>query len=164
MKRGENGVNAIANYNDNAPSNDDRWYIGSVTLSSVSGCNRQAVGDWVKTHQLTVDDHNNKYGLGQYHNKRHKGVEVTDLVKLWEKDQPSDAPGAKVVSITKPEKIAKLPTTATTLDIIDYLGSHPNETVQIKGDGRALTYERVNDEKGHMKAARIVETGEEIPA
>jgi hypothetical protein len=77
---------AIANHNDNAPSNDDRWYIGSVTLSSVSGCNRQAVGDWVKTHQLTVDDHNNKYGLGQYHNKRHKGVEITDLVKLWEKD------------------------------------------------------------------------------
>jgi cell division protein FtsB len=77
---------AIANYNDNAPSNNDRWYIGSVTLSSVSGCNRQAVGDWVKTHQLTVDDHNNKYGLGQYHNKRHKGVEITDLVKLWEKE------------------------------------------------------------------------------
>jgi hypothetical protein len=155
---------AIANYNDNAPSNDDRWYIGSVTLSSVSGCNRQAVGDWVKTHQLTVDDHNNKYGLGQYHNKRHKGVEVTDLVKLWEKDQPSDAPGAKVVSITKPEKITPLPVTATALDIIDYLGSHPNESVQVKGEGRMLTYERVNDEKGHMKAARIVETGEEIPA
>lgn len=75
---------AIADYNDNAPRNDDRWYIGSVTLSSVSGCNRQAVGDWVKIHQLTVDDHNNKYGLGQYHNKRHKGVEVTDKVKLWE--------------------------------------------------------------------------------
>jgi regulator of replication initiation timing len=77
---------AIADYNDNAPSNDNRWYIGSVTLSSVSGCNRQAIGDWVKTHQLTVDDHNNKYGLGQYHNKRHKGVEITDLVKLWGKD------------------------------------------------------------------------------
>jgi hypothetical protein len=76
---------AIADYNDSAPSNNDRWYIGSVTLSSVSGCNRQAVGDWVKTHQLTVDDHNNKYALGQYHNKRHKGIEITDLVKLWEK-------------------------------------------------------------------------------
>jgi uncharacterized coiled-coil protein SlyX len=75
---------AIASYNDNAPSNDNRWYIGSVTLSLVSGCNRQAVGDWVKTHQLTVDDHNNKYGLGQYHNKRHKGVEIRDLIKLWE--------------------------------------------------------------------------------
>ncbi len=72
---------AIADYNDNAPSNNDRWYIGSVTLSSVSGCNRQAVGDWIKNHQHVVDDHNNKYGLGQYHNKRHKGVEITDLIQ-----------------------------------------------------------------------------------
>jgi len=77
---------AIANYNDNAPSNDDRWYIGTTSLSEVSGCNRQAIGNWVKNHHHIVDDHNNKYGLGQYHNKRHKGVEITDLVKLWEKD------------------------------------------------------------------------------
>lgn len=73
----------IANYNDNAPSNDDRWYVGSVTLSSVSGCNRQAVADWITNHHHTVEDHNNKYGLGQYHNKRHKGIEITDYVKLW---------------------------------------------------------------------------------
>jgi hypothetical protein len=75
---------AIADYNDNAPSNDDRWYIGTTTLSEVSGCNRQAIGDWVKSHQLTVDDHNKKYRLGQYHNKRHKGIELTDLVKIWD--------------------------------------------------------------------------------
>lgn len=75
---------AIASYNDTAPSNEDRWYIGSTTLSQVSGCNRQNIGDWVKAHQMTVDDHNNKYGLGQYHNKRHKGIEITDLIKLWD--------------------------------------------------------------------------------
>lgn len=75
---------AIASYNDNAPSNDDRWYVGVTVLSQVSGCNRQNIGDWVKVHQLTVDDHNNKYGLGQYHNKRHKKVEITDKVRLWE--------------------------------------------------------------------------------
>jgi hypothetical protein len=44
------------------------------------------------------------------------------------------------------------------------LGSHPNESVQIKGDNGTLTYERVDDERGYMKAARVVETGEEIPA
>ena len=75
---------AIADYNDNAPSNDDRWYVGTTTLSEISGCNRQAIGSWVKTHQLTVDDHNKKYRLGQYHNKRHKGIELTDLVKIWD--------------------------------------------------------------------------------
>lgn len=155
---------AIANLNDNAPSNDDRWYIGSVTLSSVSGCNRQAVGDWIKNHQHVVDDHNNKYGLGQYHNKRHKGIEITDLIQLWEKEQASNVFWAKVTPIKTFEKITKLPATTTTLDIIDYLGSHPNESVQIKGDGRALTYERINDEQGHMKSVRVLETGEEIPA
>ncbi|RAM48461.1 MAG: hypothetical protein C6Y22_27635, partial [Hapalosiphonaceae cyanobacterium JJU2] len=46
-----------------------RWYIGNVTLRQLSGCNGQLVGDWIKRHQLSVDDHNNKYGLGQYHNK-----------------------------------------------------------------------------------------------
>lgn len=75
---------AIAQYNDSAPSNDDRWYIGSTTLSQVSGCNRGTIADWIKTHESTVSDHNNKYGLGQYHNKRHKGIEVTDKVQLWE--------------------------------------------------------------------------------
>ena len=40
---------AIADHNDNAPSNDDRWYIGTTTLSEVSGCNRQAIGSWVKS-------------------------------------------------------------------------------------------------------------------
>ncbi|TBR56751.1 hypothetical protein B4U84_28460 [Westiellopsis prolifica IICB1] len=61
---------ALANYNDNvAASNSERWYIGNVTLRQLSGCNGQLVGDWIKRHQLSVDDHNNKYGLGQYHNK-----------------------------------------------------------------------------------------------
>lgn len=74
----------IAQYNDNAPSNDDRWYIGSTTLSQVSGCNRGNIAEWIAAHQQTVDDTNNKYGLGQYHNKRHKGIEITDKVKLWD--------------------------------------------------------------------------------
>jgi len=60
---------AIANYNDNAPSNNERWYIGNVTLRQLSGSNGQVVGDWIRRHQTLVDDHNNKYGLGQYHNK-----------------------------------------------------------------------------------------------
>lgn len=51
-----------------------------------SGDVLQAVGDWVKSHQHIVDDHNNKYGLGQYHNKRHRGIEITDKVTLWGKE------------------------------------------------------------------------------
>ncbi len=60
---------AIANYNDNAPSNNERWYIGNVVLRQLSGSNGQVVGDWIRRHQTLIDDHNNKYSLGQYHNK-----------------------------------------------------------------------------------------------
>lgn len=82
--RGEDAVNekirrafeAIANYNDNQPSNDDRWYIGNQSLRQVSGCNGLAVSAWIKNHQISVDDRNNKYGLGQYHNKRHAGKDL----------------------------------------------------------------------------------------
>jgi Telomere resolvase len=72
---------AIANHNDNiAPSNNERWYIGNVTLRDLSGCNGQVVADWIDRHRVLVDDHNNKYKLGQYHNKRHKGQSASDVI------------------------------------------------------------------------------------
>lgn len=54
--------------------------------------------------------------------------------------------------------------TTTAMDIISYLGSSPGTVVQLQGTEQTLTYERVNDERGFMKAIRVVETGEEIPA
>ncbi|MBP5977498.1 hypothetical protein HW132_33505 [Brasilonema sp. CT11] len=82
---------AIAQYNNNAPRNDDRWYIGSTTLSQVSGCNRGAIADWIEKHKTTVDDHNKKFSpeLGQYHNKRHKGIDIAKKINLWG-DNPSE--------------------------------------------------------------------------
>lgn len=72
---------AIANYNDNvASSNDERWYIGNVTLRELSGANGQVIADWINRHQTLVSDHNNKYSLGQYHNKRHKGKLISDVI------------------------------------------------------------------------------------
>lgn len=87
--RGEDAVNekirrafeAITNYNDNQPSNDNRWYIGNQTLRQVSGCNGIAVSAWIKNHQTSVNDHNNKYGLGQYHNNLHRGKDLAELIK-----------------------------------------------------------------------------------
>jgi hypothetical protein len=86
--RGEDAVNekirrafeAITSYNDNQPSNDARWYIGNQTLRQVSGCNGLAISAWIKNHQISVDDHNNKYNLGQYHNNLHRGKDLTELL------------------------------------------------------------------------------------
>ena len=76
---------AIKNHNDNiANSNEQRWYIGSVTLRVLSGCNPQLVNEWIANHQTSVDDSNAKYDIGQYHNKRHKNMQITDVIKLWD--------------------------------------------------------------------------------
>lgn len=77
---------AVSDYNDYvATSNDDRWFIGAVTLRSLTNCNGTLVSEWIEQHKQAVEDHNNKYQLGQYHNKRHKGKSITDVVKLIEK-------------------------------------------------------------------------------
>ncbi|WP_051469891.1 protelomerase family protein [Fischerella sp. PCC 9605] len=60
---------AITNYNDAQPSNASRWVINNQALRQLSGCNGQRVSSWMAHHKISIDDHNNKYGLGQYHNK-----------------------------------------------------------------------------------------------
>ena len=72
---------AVCDHNDRAPSNDQRWFIGNVTLRDLSSCNGMLVKDWMERHQISINDHNHKYGLGQYHNKRHKNVKVGDVIK-----------------------------------------------------------------------------------
>ena len=72
---------AVCDYNDQAPSNDQRWFIGNVTLRDLSGCNGMLVKDWMDRHHQSIDDHNLKYELGQYHNKKHRNINVVDVVK-----------------------------------------------------------------------------------
>ena len=49
------------------------------------------------------------------------------------------------------------------MDIFDYLGKSPDMMVRLQDKEQTLTYERVNDERGFMKAVRIQETSEIIP-
>ncbi|MBW4505650.1 MAG: hypothetical protein KME64_03955 [Scytonematopsis contorta HA4267-MV1] len=60
---------AITNYNDAQPSNETRWAINNQSLRQVSGCNGMLIADWMQRHHIAISDHNNKYGLSQYHNK-----------------------------------------------------------------------------------------------
>jgi hypothetical protein len=72
---------AIKTHNSTvATSNDDRWYVGNAVLRELSGCNGQVIAKWLETHNDEVKSHNEAYGLGQYHNKRHKGKSITDVV------------------------------------------------------------------------------------
>lgn len=70
---------AIADHNDHKardingnPDPNQMWFIGNQALRQLSGCNGQLVADWMERHRGAINDHNNKHGLGQYHNKRHK--------------------------------------------------------------------------------------------
>jgi hypothetical protein len=60
---------AITDFNDAQPSNQTRWAITNQSLRQVSGCNGQKVKEWMERYQASLNDHNAKYGLGQYHNK-----------------------------------------------------------------------------------------------
>jgi hypothetical protein len=53
----------------------------------------------------------------------------------------------------------------TTLEeITDYLGCHPRTQIKITNGSETLTWVRINDEKGFMKAVKILETGKVINA
>ena len=54
------------------------------------------------------------------------------------------------------------PETTSLIEIIDYLEKSPDCKVKLQDEYQTLTYERVNDARGYMKAVRIVETGEII--
>jgi hypothetical protein len=73
---------AITAHNDNAPSNEERYFIGNVSLREVSRCNGLAVGAWLEQYQTMVDDHNNKYGLGKFHNKGK--TPITEKINIWD--------------------------------------------------------------------------------
>lgn len=73
--------NAIKTYNSSvATTSDDRWYIGNAVLRELSGCNGQVIAKWLEAHNDEVVSHNEAYELGQYHNKRHKGQSISDVV------------------------------------------------------------------------------------
>ena len=76
-------VQAIMNFNDySAVSNDERWAIVIRSVQALSGCNYPAVKNFMDTYSVMIADHNAKYGLTQYHNKRHANKDI-DTVISW---------------------------------------------------------------------------------
>jgi Telomere resolvase len=94
-KRGNDAVDekikraflAITNHNDYKSRDNNgvvdiklMWVVNNQALRQLSGCNGLAVTDWMKRHSVAIDDHNLKYGLGQYHNKG-KG-DITKVITI----------------------------------------------------------------------------------
>ena len=55
--------------NNGQPDANQMWVVNNQALRQLSGCNGMLVKDWMEAHRVAIDDHNNKYGLGTYHNK-----------------------------------------------------------------------------------------------
>jgi Telomere resolvase len=95
MKRGEGATDekikraflAITNHNDYKSRDKNgvvdiklMYVVNNQALRQLSGCNGLAVTQWMKNHSVAIDDHNSKYGLGQYHNKG-KG-DITKVITI----------------------------------------------------------------------------------
>lgn len=71
---------AITNFNDyTAKDLKDKWAVNNRALRQLSGAHGDLVKAWMERHQLSINDHNAKHGLSQYHNKRHKEA-ITDVI------------------------------------------------------------------------------------
>ncbi|HAG80487.1 MAG TPA: hypothetical protein DCL61_04775, partial [Cyanobacteria bacterium UBA12227] len=74
-------VQAIMNFNDySAVSSDERWAIVIRSVQALSGCNYPAVKKFMDAYSMMIADHNAKYGLGQYHNKRHDKKDIATVI------------------------------------------------------------------------------------
>ncbi len=77
-------VQAMMDYNDfTAPSKEDRWYIGTQSIRDLSGSRYKIVAEFIKTHQVMIDDHNQKHELGKFHNKCHNrnGAKIKNIIQ-----------------------------------------------------------------------------------
>ena len=76
-------VKAILNHNDyTATSNNDRWFIGVRSIQDLSGCNYAPIKKFLEEFNVMISDHNNKHGLTNQHNKRHKPL-ITEIITNW---------------------------------------------------------------------------------
>lgn len=142
-------IQAITLHNGQATEVSQKWLITQGLLLDMTGSKIHTIQELigrkdkdgtvlkVGKYQTNVDDINARlkadYGVDEYLNRKPKEVKekfVQEWVTLVPdgiddfNSSPMPEHIAEPVFTAKPEKITKFPATATTLDIIDYLGSH----------------------------------------
>jgi hypothetical protein len=74
-------VKAICIYNDEvATEPEQRWFIGMLTVQSLTGGSQSRIREAMKKLEVAIADHNAKYNLNQYHNR--KKVSITDAINF----------------------------------------------------------------------------------
>jgi hypothetical protein len=87
-------IAAIAAYNDNAPSPNDRWFINATVVQHLSGARFPIIQEYFTEHQAEIAQENAEYDLTPRYN--HKPVSIKDVITVPE--QPSAQPETLGVS------------------------------------------------------------------
>jgi len=68
--------------NEVAVDNDHRWAITQSVITEITGSRASSVKPIVEEFKTMIDDHNAKYNLNNYSNRKGKGRDITQEIKL----------------------------------------------------------------------------------
>lgn len=73
---------AIMRSNDQAPEQDQRWMITQTSLQALTGSRPAAIKKLLDKYKTMIDDHNAKYDLQPYDNRKGNGRKIEDEIAM----------------------------------------------------------------------------------
>lgn len=67
---------AIVKYNEQALSQNDRWYINATAVHKLVGGRFPIINEYLAEHQVDIDNENQEYELTPAYNRKAKGIET----------------------------------------------------------------------------------------
>lgn len=79
-------VEHIKNHNDNSPEQSDRVCITKGMVFKLTGSNKQTIKKFFEEHSVMISDANNKYNLTDADNRKGKGFDFKELLKITQRE------------------------------------------------------------------------------
>lgn len=174
-------IQAITHHNDTATEKSQKWCITGTAINTLTGSKMTLIKNVMEQYKVMIDDHNSKHGLSPYDNRgRTSKIEHDiDFVNFSESNianQPKPevitekktTPKTTKTEVAKTEvkkqtsKVITLPTTTSTLEILDALKQEPDYKVRIRDGRKAIHYVAIKDENGNVTAMKNEESEEVI--
>ncbi len=73
---------AIQRHNDNAPEKDQRWMITQTAIQALTGSRPATIKKNLEQYKGMIDDHNQKYGLNPYDNRKGNDRKIENEIDL----------------------------------------------------------------------------------
>jgi hypothetical protein len=75
-------ITAIQRHNDNAPEKDQRWMITQTAIQALTGSRPATIKKILEQYKGMIDDHNQKYGLNPYDNRKGNDRKIENEIDL----------------------------------------------------------------------------------